>query len=138
MPDNTTRTSDGGKPPLLSPDVKRRLVILAFGTVLITGALASAPRLQRDATGVLTPPPAGGAPARVEIVETQRIGKVVAWTDPGGKFMLFLSTRNRPVTLRIERHGCGTHTATEVRFRVPETTTIPVPPCPAAVAGTER
>ena len=114
-------------------------MFLGGGTLLITGALAAAPQLQRDATGVLAPPPAGGIPSMIEVVETQRRNKVIAWTDPDGKFMLFISTRKRPMTLRIERHGCEPYTATAVRFRTPETTIVPVPPCPAAAApGSEQ
>ena len=55
---------------------------------------------------------------------------VETWSDEDGRFMLWLLEENTPITLQIERPGCGPYTASGMLFTAKLDTPIHVPPCP--------
>ena len=111
----------------MNPETKKRLLILAVTTVTILAVTAMRPRWEK-ATGQIVPTPS--TPLLIEIIDPDLWLHVTGWSDPQGRFMLFMTHRGREHALSIERPGCEPHIARGVRFTPPAATQVILPPCP--------
>ena len=106
----------------------RRLAALVLGGLLIVLVVGTRPQWVR-ATGRVVPPPPGGRPHLVEVVEPAAWLPVTGWTDREGRFFLFMAQVGAAHTLRVERPGCDPAVVRGVRFEAGRDAVVSVPPC---------
>ena len=111
----------------MNPETTKRLLILATTTITILAVTAIRPGWEQ-ATGQIVPAPS--APLLIEIVDPDLWVHVTGWSDPQGRFLLFMTERGEEHTLSIERPGCEPHVARGVRFTAQAATQVILPPCP--------
>ena len=111
----------------MNPEITKRLLILAATTITILVVTAMRPGWTK-ATGQIVPAPS--TPLLIEVVAPDLWLHVTAWSDPKGRFLLFMTRRGKEHALSIERPGCEPHIARGVRFTAQAATQLILPPCP--------
>ena len=111
----------------MNRETTKRLLILIATTITILAVTAIRPRWE-TATGQIVPAPS--TPLLIEVIDPDLWVHVTGWSDPKGRFLLFMTQRGKKHALSIERPGCEPHIARGVRFTAQAATQVILPPCP--------